>query len=158
MNSGEINLVSEYYVICELYRNGFEALKAMNANQKGWDIIVFKNDTNIKIQVKGIECKTKENTKTNPTITVDNFEFDFMILVLINYKDDKYRTLIIPKDKFKEKCEDGSERYVLSDKDGNIYYKNRSISISKLLNGNDNVIFKNYENNWDSIANFNRPV
>lgn len=147
MDTGEIGIIAEYYVICELIRNGYKPFKAINPTQYGWDIKL--DSLNAKLQVKGIEWDSKINTKTNPTITIKNLDFDFLIIVIINYNATKYTTLIIPKDKLKLK---GShDRYKLIDEDGYIYHSEKNISLTTLDKDKNKKIFELYEDKWDSL-------
>lgn len=98
MDNGVSGYIGEKYAMIELLRNNFEAYFPTSVTQSGWDILVAKNTKIIKIQVKAVDFKNK----SNPTIVgkFDKSNFDFLVIILINFNDDKpYIALVIPKEK-----------------------------------------------------------
>lgn len=150
LDKGSIGILGEYYVMCELIRNGFKPLRSINPSEVGWDIVLYGLD--IKIQVKTVEWDSKVATSTSPTINISNWNFDYLVIVLINYSEEKYKTLIIPKNKFRsKKC---NEKNILVDSKGYILYKGKSISLSTLQK--NKVIFEKYEDKWNLLRNEKR--
>ncbi|NEZ47923.1 hypothetical protein FDF74_12100 [Clostridium niameyense] len=141
MNTG---IIGEYYVLCELWRKGFNALKADNPNQKDWDILVLLNNKNIKLQVKTIDWQ-----KSSSKVITGNFKngFDFLALVLLNYNKRKYTVLVIPKSKIKVRSK--SQPRGLLDKENNILYTNKTITIGELEK--NTKLINEYEDEWSQI-------
>ncbi|MCD4819066.1 MAG: hypothetical protein K8S23_10285 [Candidatus Cloacimonetes bacterium] len=137
----------EYYVLSQLLRNNYVAYLSHGTTQKGWDILVFQNDKSIKIQVKTVQWK--ESSKT----IQGNFEdkdFDILVVVILNRKSKKnkihsFDSLIIHKDSIKAKK--GNKKSLFNE-NGNICYKNKTISLNTLYAKSNETNFKKYKNKW----------
>ncbi|MCB2297349.1 hypothetical protein [Clostridium tagluense] len=149
MNSG---IIAEYYVLCELWRNDFRALKSDNPTEKGWDILVLLEQQNIKIQVKAIDWKS-----TSKVIN-GNFggDFDFLVLVLIGFNEKKYTVLVIPKSKFKKRPD--TQKNGITDINGNFLYTNTTSTWRTLDIKIHESVFKLYEDKWNQILELDHTI
>ena len=102
MDKGKNGYIGEQYVLIELLRNNFEAYLPPSSTQNGWDILVRKNNKNLKIQVKLLDWSSKDNKSIRGKF--HNKNFDYLAIVLMNFgKATRYRVLIIPSDRLKLK-------------------------------------------------------
>ncbi|MFK4415899.1 hypothetical protein ABH961_004458 [Bacillus sp. RC251] len=139
--------IGEYYVLCELWRRGFNALKSENPREENWDILILSetySKTITKIQVKTIDWnnKTKSKVLTGKYYT----DFDYLFIVILNYMNIGYSIYIIPKSKIKPKGK--GQRNILVDSVGNFLYKNRTISCTKIMTTDK---AQKYRDNWGGI-------
>lgn len=152
MDKGKNGYIGEQYVLIELLRNNFEAYLPPSSTQNGWDILVLKNNKNIKIQVKLIDWNINKTIPGN----FSSKNFDYLALVIMNFtKNTRYRVLIIPKDNLRKK-----EKYYLHgviDKNDNILYsipKKKSSNITLTDYKKKDIrdrINKKYLNRWNII-------
>lgn len=157
MNS---DAIGEYYCLCELLFAKKEAYLANGMTQKGWDIAVLENHRTIRVQVKCISWNPKKQAAVKGTFI--RKEFDYLVIVLLNFKDSKFTPFVIPYEKLKEKTI--NERNLLIDDEHNVYfsarklkdsgndYKKQTIAISTLQHDNIYEKFKIYESNFSSIT------
>ena len=158
MNRGVSGYIGEHYVMIELLRNGFDAYFPPSSTQDGWDIMVLKNDKEIKIQVKIIDWSSQKSSKT---IRGDfkNGNFNYLAVVFMNFgKTTRYRTLIIPKEKILQKCGGNSQDFI--DNNYNILHsipkksstKEYSITMTKYKQKNIRAkVNEKYLNKWNLI-------
>ena len=152
MDKWKNGYIGEQYVLIELLRNNFEAYLPPSSTQNGWDILVLKNNKNIKIQVKLIDWNINKTIPGN----FSSKNFDYLALVIMNFtKNTRYRVLIIPKDNLRKK-----EKYYLHgviDKNDNILYsipKKKSSNITLTDYKKKDIrdrINKKYLNRWNII-------
>jgi hypothetical protein len=124
------NLASEYYVLSMLHRLGASAILTIG-NKKSVDILIYKNNNLIQLDVKGIAGKT--------LWPLDNFEgaFTNSFLVLVSYLGKIGNCDLTP------------EVYILpSDKAEKIIYRNpkgnrKGIKLSEMRKNGIK-----YKNNW----------
>ncbi|KZL93980.1 hypothetical protein [Clostridium magnum] len=144
MDSG---IIGEYYTLCELWRNNYKAIKSNNPIQDGWDIIVLLENKNVKLQVKTINWKLSSSKVINGDFQGD---FDFLVVVLLEFNHKKYTTLIIPKCKLKERPK--SQPRGIMDEGGNFLYTNETMTWKTLDYIKHKSIFKVYKDNWDQVT------
>lgn len=144
MDSGTIG---EYYTLCEMWRNGLNAIKSESPREMDWDILVLTDDslkTVAKIQVKAVNWISS----TSKVISGDfNGDFDFLVIILLNYGTDSYTVYVIPKSIIKPRPQTQSRG--LCDTAGNILYTNNTITLTSIGNYNNHLM--HYKDNWSQI-------
>lgn len=151
--------IGQHYCLCELLLEGREAYLANSLTQKGWDIAILDENRIIRIQVKCINWESRGQAVVKGTFIEK--EFDYLVIVLLKYKEKKFTPFVIPYEKLREKK--GNQRTTLIDKDGFVYFSARkkkkgdkgvekqAIAISKLQNDNVYKMFDTYRENFGSI-------
>jgi|GEM_PF-6926122 len=151
--------IGEHYCLCELLLAEKEAYLANGLTQKGWDIAVLDGEKTIRVQVKCINW----NSSGQPAVkgTFISQEFDYLVLILLHFNNQKFTSFVIPYEKLKEKAE--NDRTTLIDESGYVYYSARTkkkndkgfekqaIAISTLKKPEIQESFKLYENNFNAI-------
>ncbi len=152
--------IGEYYTLCELLLAGKEAYLANGLTQKGWDIAVLKNNKTIRVQVKSIDWKAKGQASVKGTFYKK--EFDYLVIVVLNFNDVKFTPFIFKYEKLKEKKD--NDRFTLIDEKGNLYFSKKkasangksiekqAIAISTIKNKNVLTLFSKHTLNFESIA------
>ena len=152
--------IGEHYCLCELLLDGKEAYIANGATQKGWDIAVIDNDKTLRVQVKAINFQAKGQATIKGTFIEK--QFDYLVIVLLNFNNSKYTTFVIPYEKLREKQK--GDRNTLIDNNGLVYYSARTklqsgngyekqaIAFSTIQKQNVYTRFKKYESNFESIT------
>lgn len=143
MDSGTIG---EYYTLCELWRNGLNAIKSENPREKYWDILVLTYDslrTVAKIQVKTVNW----GTKTSNVITGDfTGDFDYLVIVLLNYNQVSYTLYVIPKSRIKPRPK--TQPRGLLDNTDNLLYTNNTITLTFTYIPELSL----YKDNWEQLS------
>lgn len=92
--------IGEHLALGELLKRDYHAYLAHGPTQKGWDIVIVKpNHDLLTVQVKTIGWP--EKNKCNVTVS-ENFEFDHMIIVLLDKENKRSRFLIASYDEVKK--------------------------------------------------------
>ncbi|MBZ9614300.1 hypothetical protein [Clostridium estertheticum] len=139
-------VIGEHYVLCELLRNEFQAYIANGSTQEGWDIIVILKSKVLKLQVKTAQWIDKGTTAINGKFSEDNY--DFLVIVLINFCSEKYTTFIISKNELEMKNEKYS-RGLINMKNNKVLYTNKTITLNNLKDNSTKKLFCNlFQNKW----------
>ena len=150
--------IGEYYCLSELLLAGKEAYLANGLTQKGWDIVVLNNKKIIRVQVKCINWKSEGQAAIKGTFYKQ--EFDYLVIIILNFKGTKFTSFIFPHEKLKEKKE--KDRSTLIDNEGYIYFskrkqksniiKKQTIAISTIKIKEVLALFNEHTLNYESIA------
>ena len=91
----------EYLVLGELLKRSNMAFLAQGPTQRGWDIIIVDkcNRQFKKIQVKAIDWPCSKNNAINLTTP---FEFDYLVIVLLQRNKQRSRFFILTKEDAKQ--------------------------------------------------------
>lgn len=145
--------IGEYYTLCELWRNGYNAISSDSPRQNGWDILILNDNSSeilFKLQVKCVNWEVPIGT--NRTIRGDfDGDYDYLVVVIINKSKDKYQLFFIPKSDIRIKGI--GERNMLFDNCGKLLRSQKNISIETLNDeyGENWRLFCRYKDNFPSI-------
>ena len=89
--------------MCELLLAEKEAYLANGLTQKGWDIAVLDGEKTIRVQVKCINWNSSGQAAVKGTFISQ--EFDYLVLILLHFNNQKFTSYVIPYGKLKEKGE-----------------------------------------------------
>lgn len=130
----------EYLTLGELLKRGFNSYLAHGPTQRGWDIIIIKNESDVqKIQVKTI------NWPDQTAVNICNNQFDYLIIVLLNKPSEckpnnRSQYLIIPENKIEN---------LLSNIKENRKDNGRTINIKATFLNDEDHVLKKYLNKWE---------
>lgn len=123
--------IGEHLVLGELLKRDFEAYLAHGETQKGWDVIVVKNDRIKRVQVKTINWP--KGHAVNGKLTDG---FDFLVVVLLDRDNPRSRFFVFPVSVLDK---------LLSQPNSSRKSGNRTITMSRTAI--DGALSK-YEDNW----------
>ena len=131
--------VGEHYVLSQLLLRNIEAYLAVKANQKGFDIVAMnsKGTGFSRIEVK---AQNLLSGSTNNSFSLDSFNADFLIVVIIEGIERPLRSFIFTRDQIP---------YLL---EGNKHLKTSEIKdgMPQVYSGE---LFLQGEHNWEIISN-----
>ena len=81
--------IGEYLVLGELLKRGIEAYLAHGETQKGWDVVIFTNESTKRVQVKTIDWPNQHAVNGNFT---DGF--DYLVVVLLDKLNPRSRFFV----------------------------------------------------------------
>ena len=81
--------IGEYLVLGELLKRNVEAYLAHGETQKGWDVVIVKNNGAKRVQIKTIDWPNQY--AVNGTLTEG---FDFLVVVLLDRKNPRSRFFV----------------------------------------------------------------
>jgi hypothetical protein len=145
--------IGEYYTLCELWRNGYNAISSDSPRQNGWDILILNENSSdilFKLQVKCVNWEVPIGTKR--TISGDfEGDYDYLVVVIINKSPTNYQMFFIPKSGIRIKVK--GERNMLFDNNGMLLRSQKNISIETLNdeNGENWRLFCRYQDSFPGI-------
>ncbi|RQW19912.1 hypothetical protein EH196_07125 [Bacillus sp. C1-1] len=112
--------------MCELWRNGYNAIQSSDPQQQDWDILILDQANTIvttKIQVKTMDWNKKG-------VITGNFdaEFDYLAIVVLNFPNRDYVHCLVPKNKLVKRNVKLQPRGLFTE-DNSINYTKRTITI-----------------------------
>jgi len=129
--------IGESLVLAELLKREHEAYIAHGPTQKGWDIVIVKNNNIRRVQVKAIGWP-EDNQRT---VTASKFlKFDYLVVVLLNLHQTHSRYLVCDKSEIDGLFSPESNKRIDS---------SRSWYIAKDINENNKIL--NLENAWAKV-------
>ena len=144
----------EQYVHLELIRNGYAySYLANSSTQEGWDIACFIEDGEsyrlVKLQVK---THNWESERSHVIRFAQKADFDFLVMVILNYGENVYTTYVIPKSKLKAKNANEPlfhDDFIMhSKKNGN---KKFTITLSKLAKF-EVAMGEHFQDKWELLS------
>ncbi|WP_336663583.1 hypothetical protein [Kurthia gibsonii] len=140
--------IGEYYTLCELWRNGFNAIKSDSPLENGWDILVLNDNSDTikyRLQVKCLNWEVKEGTSRTVNVDIEK-NFNFLVLVILN-KEEDYQLFVIPKAKLRAKRQ-GERNQLFGKKDNCLLCSKKNLSIETLKRQDRWEKFCKYKNDW----------
>lgn len=126
--------IGEHLVLGELLKRDIEAYLAHGETQKGWDLVLVKDDGIKRVQVKTINWPKQR--AINGKLTK---EFDFLVVVLLDRAKPRSRFFVFPITELDD---------LLSTPNSERKSKNRTLTMSnKAIAG----ALAKYEDNWNVL-------
>lgn len=126
--------IGEYLTLGELLKRGVECYLAHGETQKGWDVVIVKDNSTKRVQVKTIDWPKQH--AVNGKLTSG---FDFLVVVLLDRSNPRSRFFVFP---------DHSLPELLSAPNDKRKSGNRTITMS---NKAMESVLASYEDNWNVL-------